>query len=128
MKLISTIVVPVLLLIAAAAAKAPPSEAEIDAAKEYFDKRGFLLLQNFFSDENKQVLSQWKAASDGVFREIFQELYDRGHASFPQHVRTPKPRKEDYGNVIALQPEYAMKEGSQEGFQEIVMRNPGTSK
>lgn len=127
MKILSILFSLVVIFAVADAVKAPPSKDEIDAATEYFDAQGVLLLRNFFSDENKQVLNQWKVASEVVFREIFEELHKLGHTRFPQHVQIPKPRTQDYGNVLAKppQPEYALKEGREVGFQEIVMRNPG---
>lgn len=129
MKLISyfLFLITVTNFVTVTAREQPPSKAEIAAATEYFDKMGFLVLPNFFNKENVQLLQQWKDASERVFTDIFQELYDRGHTAFPQHVRKPQPRKEDYGNVLVAKDglEYALKEGREEGYKEIVMRNPG---
>lgn len=122
MKLLSALMP---LLATCVAAKTAPSKAEIEAATAYFDQAGFLLLQNFFSEENKQVLNQWKVESEKVFDDIFHELHDKGYTAFPQHIQISEPGPEDYGNVLAAKKEYALKEGREEGFQEIVMRNPG---
>ena len=119
MKLPSFLLLLSLLLSSFTTAKYQTQKAQIEAVRDYFDKEGFVLLRNFFNDPNKKLLKKWKAASDDLFQSIFQDLYDRGLTSFPDHARIVEV-SEGKGRL-----EYALGEGRERGYKEIVMRNPG---
>ena len=122
MRIYSLVSVISLLLPSTAVAKYQTQEAQIDAVRDYFDKEGFVLLRNFFNDANKKLLKQWKAASDDLFNGVFQDLYryDRGLTKFPEHARIVETESNGQSQI-----QYALGEGREHGYKEIVMRNPG---
>jgi Phytanoyl-CoA dioxygenase (PhyH) len=93
-------------------------QSQIDTVRDYFDSEGFVLLRNFFNEDNKNVLKTWKVNSNDLFNRIFQDLYAREIIEFPQHARVVEIEGQS-------KPEYAMGEGREQGYKEIIMHNPG---
>jgi hypothetical protein len=93
---------------------ATPSQGlDTDVMKEVFEKDGYLILRKFF---DKEELARWHDFAFQQFERLFQQLHDNGVTRFPEHARISSLT----GELI-----YAMEEGTNEGYKEIVMRNPG---
>jgi predicted nucleic acid-binding Zn-ribbon protein len=108
------------------------AKAGIDQVKDHFVSEGYVLLRNFFQDQ-KPLLKELKNSSRTLFYGIFQEMYDKGYTTFPEHSRVVEYVVDRDGDVVEedgaakkkSRREYSMPEGRENGFQEIVMRNPG---
>ncbi|KAG7374026.1 phytanoyl-CoA dioxygenase family protein [Nitzschia inconspicua] len=95
------------------AATPPNNSDDVDEMKNVFEKDGYLLLRKIFE---KQELSKWESFASQQFDSLFQRLYENGVTKFPEHARMSSST----GKIV-----YAMEEGSNNGYSEIVMRSPG---
>ena len=124
MKLLSTVLYLTAVLILSSSlvlAERTTEEAGIQKVKDYFGSQGFVLLKNFFRDERQhKLLRELKKSSNILFHDIFEALYLKGYTKFPEHSRTWVDESSQQ-----TKRQFAIAEGRQNGFHEIVMRNPG---
>ncbi|CAB9525966.1 Phytanoyl-CoA dioxygenase (PhyH) [Seminavis robusta] len=98
-------------------------QAGISRVKDFFNTNGYVLLQNFFTHENKLLLKTLRNTTKSVFTNTFQDMYDKGFTQFPEHSRVIFEADDKGANEKKRI--YAMQPGRENGFQEIVMRNAG---
>ena len=98
------------------------AQGGIEFVKSLFENQGYVVLKDFF-DEERPMLRELKNSSKTLFNSIFREMYDKGYTKFPEHSRVFM-ETDDHGENEKKRV-YAMPEGRENGFQEIVMRNPG---
>ena len=124
MKLLSTafyLTTAVFLSSPLAVAERKIEEAGIQQVKDYFESQGFVLLKNFFRDERQhKLLRELKKTSNILFHDIFEALHFKGYTKFPEHSRTWVDE-----STQQTKRQFAIGEGRQNGYNEIVMRNPG---
>lgn len=94
------------------ATHAPVSSRQQTDLLESFERDGYIVMLDLFP---KSLLDEWRLFSQRYWHEIFEKLFENGHAPFPSHCRT-----DDAGDR-----HYALGRGIKHGFREIVMRSPG---
>jgi hypothetical protein len=86
---------------------------DTDVMRDVFERDGYLILRKFF---DRKELTNWHDYAFKQFERLFQHLHDSGVSRFPEHARISSST----GKII-----YAMEEGTDNGYKEIVMRSPG---
>jgi len=107
------------------------TQQKLSKIQNHFEQEGYVILRKLLAntkeamtdkdgilvsnDPDKILLEQWHDYYNEFFSTVFEKLYDNGYTDFPQHNR--------WTSTSTV--EYAMEEGRERGFQEIVMRSPG---